>query len=89
MRAELVQHHAGWFSGLDPWLSTYGLPCVPPLMPVPWTAHPAHLGAAEVFSATRGLDRRAVHAHATGLADALRARLGMPPAGSAIVAGTP
>ena len=40
----------------------------------------------EVFSATRALDRRAVHAHATGLADALRARLGMPPAGSAIVA---
>ena len=40
----------------------------------------------EVFNTTRGLDRRAVHAHATGLADALRARLGMPPAGSAIVA---
>ena len=36
-----------------------------------------HLGAAEVFNAIRGRDRWAVHAHATGLADALRARLGM------------
>lgn len=89
MRAELVPHHAGWFSGVNPWLSTYGLPWRPApdaraldSSPTWW----AHLGAAEVFSATRGLDRRAVHAHATGLADALRARLGMPPAGSAIVA---
>ena len=89
IRAELVPHHAGWFSGLDPWSSIYGLPWRPAPDARALDSSPAwwaHLGAAEVFSATRGLDRRAVHAHATGLADALCARLGMPPAGSAIVA---
>jgi selenocysteine lyase/cysteine desulfurase len=29
IRAELVPHHAGWFSGLDPWLSIYSLPWRP------------------------------------------------------------
>ena len=88
-RAELVPHHAGWFSGGDPWASTYGLPWRPgpgaralDSSPAWW----AHLGAADAFRATAGLDRQAVHAHVTALADALRARIGMPPARSAIVA---
>ena|SRR5918998_3145943 len=73
----------------DPWLSTYGLPWRPAPDARALDSSPAwwaHVGAAEVFSVTHGLDRRAVHAHATDLADALRARLGLPPAGSAIVA---
>jgi selenocysteine lyase/cysteine desulfurase len=33
-----------------------------------------------------GVDRQAVHAHCVGLADAFCAGMGLPPAGSAIVA---
>ena len=89
LRARLVPHHAGWFSGDDPWASTYGLPYRPARDARALDASPAwwaHLGAAEAFEATRSLDPCAVHAQVTGLADTLRARLGMPPAGSAIVA---
>jgi selenocysteine lyase/cysteine desulfurase len=88
-RAEVVPHHACWFSGNDPWASIYGLPWRPAAdaraldeSPAWW----AHLGSAEAFRATAGLNKAAIHAHVTGLADALRASLDMPPAHSAIVA---
>ncbi len=45
----------------------------------------SHVGAAVALPWLAGLDRAAVHAHCAGLADALRAGLGMEPAGSAIV----
>jgi selenocysteine lyase/cysteine desulfurase len=46
----------------------------------------AHLGSAEAFRATAGLNKAAIYAYVTALADTLRASLDMPPAHSAIVA---
>jgi selenocysteine lyase/cysteine desulfurase len=84
-----VPHLAGWWAGEDPWASIYGLPLrlaagarsldVSPV----WLAQ---VGAAVAVPWLAGLDRAAVHAHCAGLGDALRAGLGLPPAGSAIVA---
>ncbi len=84
-----VPHSAGWWAGEDPWDSVYGLPLrlagdargldVSPV----WLAH---VGAAVAVPWLAGLDRAAVHAHCTGLADAVRDGLGMGPGGSAIVA---
>jgi selenocysteine lyase/cysteine desulfurase len=84
-----VPQLAGWWAGEDPWDSVYGLPLrlagdarsldVSPV----WLAQ---AGAAVAVPWLTGLDRAAVHAHCVGLADAFRAGLGLPPAGSAIVA---
>jgi selenocysteine lyase/cysteine desulfurase len=83
-----VPRLAGWWAGEDPWDSVYGLPVrlaggarALDLSPV-WLAQ---VGAAVAVPWLAGLDRAAVHAHCVGLADAFRAGLGMPPAGSAIV----
>lgn len=46
----------------------------------------AHAGSAVTVPWLAGLDPVAVRDHCTALADGLRERLGMPPAGSAIVA---
>ncbi|MCP2094052.1 MULTISPECIES: aminotransferase class V-fold PLP-dependent enzyme [Actinosynnema] len=79
---------ANWYAGDDPWTTVYDLPLRLAadarrldLSPV-WHAH---VGAAAALPWFASLDRAAVHAHTTGLADALRAGLGLPPAGSAIV----
>jgi selenocysteine lyase/cysteine desulfurase len=87
-RAELVPLHAGWYAGDAPWASIYGLPLrlaadgrrfdVSP----GWLAWEATAPALELLAAA-GVDR--VGAHGTGLADALRAALGLAPTGSAIV----
>ena len=86
---ELVPLHAGWYAEEDPWTSVYGLP--PRLAkdarrfdssPV-WLAH---ISAAVALPWFAGLDLAAVRAHCVGLADTVRAGLGMPPGGSAIVA---
>ncbi len=45
----------------------------------------SQVGAAVAVPWLAGLDRAAVRAHCAGLADALRAEVGMPPTGSAIV----
>lgn len=86
---EPVPRHAGWYAGTDPWTSVYGLPLrLAPDARVLDTS-PAwycHVGAAVALPWLAGLNRAAVQAHCTGLADALRAGLGMEPAGSAIVA---
>ncbi|MGI5129072.1 aminotransferase class V-fold PLP-dependent enzyme [Pseudonocardia sp. CA-107938] len=88
VRERVVPHQAGWFAGDDPWDTVYGLPLrLAPdaraldISPV-WFAH---VGAAVALPWLATLDRAAVHAHCVGLADALRAELGLPPAGSAIV----
>jgi selenocysteine lyase/cysteine desulfurase len=85
---DLVPHSAGWWAGQDPWASVYGLPMrlargarALDVSPV-WLSQ---VGAAVAVPWLAGLDRAAVHAHCVGLADAFRAGLGMPPAGSAIV----
>jgi selenocysteine lyase/cysteine desulfurase len=88
-RAEVIPHHACWISGKDPWASIYGLPWSPAVDARALDGSPAwwaHLGAAEAFRATAGLNKAAVHAHVTALADTLRAALDMAPAHSAIVA---
>jgi selenocysteine lyase/cysteine desulfurase len=88
-RAEVVPHYACWISGDDPWNSIYGLPWRPAADARALDGSPAwwaHLGAAQAFRATAGLNKAAVHAHVTALGGALRGCLDMPPADSAIVA---
>jgi selenocysteine lyase/cysteine desulfurase len=79
---------AGWYAGDDPWKSCYG-----PGMPLAtdarqydvspaWPVWPGTAAALDVF---RRLDIDAVHAHASGLGDALCARLGIEAKGQAIV----
>lgn len=86
---DLVPHQAGWYAGADPWTSVYGLPLRLAGEARAFDTSPAwycHVGAAVALPWLASLDRAAVHAHCTGLADGLRAGLGMEPAGSAIVA---
>lgn len=84
----LVPHNAGWYAGADPWASIYGLPLRLAADARALDTSPAwlsHVGAAVALPWLAGLDRAAVHAHCTGLADTFRAGLGLEPAGSAIV----
>jgi selenocysteine lyase/cysteine desulfurase len=86
---DLAALHAGWYAGENPWTSVYGLP-----LRLAGTARGldsspvwlAHIGAAVALPWLAGLDLAAVRAHCAGLADSVRVGLGMPPAGSAIVA---
>ena len=86
---DLVALHAGWYAGENPWTSVYGLP-----LRLAGTARGldsspvwlSHLGAGTALPWLAGLDTAAVRAHCAGLADTVRTGLGMPPAGSAIVA---
>lgn len=91
VRPELptVPHAAGWYAGADRWSDVYGLPLDLADDARALDTSPAwycHVGAAVALPWLAGLDRAAVHAHCVGLADAFRAGLGLPPAGSAIVA---
>jgi selenocysteine lyase/cysteine desulfurase len=80
--------YAGWYAGDDPWTSIYG----PPLRLAPdarrldvspaWLAWAGTVPALD-FLAEVGI--AAIHRHDLTLANALRARLGMPPGDSAIV----
>ncbi|MFF1528697.1 aminotransferase class V-fold PLP-dependent enzyme [Cellulomonas sp. NPDC058312] len=79
---------AGWYAGADPWSSCYG-----PAMTLADDARrfdvspawQAWLGAAESVTAFAEVDPAVVQAHAAGLADGLRAGLGLAATGSAIV----
>jgi selenocysteine lyase/cysteine desulfurase len=80
--------HAGWYAGADPWTSIYGSPLrlakdarrldISPA----WLAWAGTVPALELLSEV-GI--AAIHRHDLGLANALRARLGLPPGDSAIV----
>ena len=80
--------YAGWYAGDDPWTSIYG----PPLrlatdarrldISPAWLAWVGTLPALELLGEV-GID--AIHRHDLALANALRARLGLPPSDSAIV----
>jgi len=80
--------YAGWYAGDDPWTSIYG----PPLrlakdarrldISPAWLAWAGTVPALD-FLAEVGVP--AIHRHDVGLANALRARLGLPPGDSAIV----
>jgi selenocysteine lyase/cysteine desulfurase len=79
---------AGWYAGEDVWGSCYG-----PSMRLAADARrydvspawQAWIGAAETVEAFAAVDPVAVQAYAAGLADRLRAGLGLPATGSAIV----
>jgi selenocysteine lyase/cysteine desulfurase len=86
---DLVPLHAGWYAGDDPWTSVYGLPLRLAGAARGLDSSPvwlAHTGAAVTLPWLAGLDLHAVRAHCAGLADTVRAGLGLPPAGSAITA---
>lgn len=87
--ASLRPLHAGWYAGADVWASVYG----PDMTLAPdarrFDVSPAWLcwvGLAPALELLAGVDPQEVRAHDAGLADALRARLGLEPTGSAIVA---
>lgn len=85
----VLPHHACWYAGGDVWGSIYGLPLRLADSARRFDASPAwfsHVGAGAVLPWLAGLDRGAVHEHCVGLADAVRAGLGLPATGSAIVA---
>jgi selenocysteine lyase/cysteine desulfurase len=80
---------AGWYAGEEPWDALYGMPLRLAggarrfdLSPV-WLAQ---IGAATALPYLASLDRGAVRDHCVGLANQLRAGLGLPAGGSAIVA---
>ena len=89
--ATLRPLYAGWYAGDDPWTSIYG----PPLrlakdarrldISPAWLAWAGTLPALELLGEV-GID--AIHRHDLALANALRARLGLPPSDSAIVTVT-
>jgi selenocysteine lyase/cysteine desulfurase len=84
-----VPLHAGWYAGDDPWTSVYGLPLRLARTARGLDSSPvwlSHTGAAVALPWLAGLDTAAVQAHCVGLADTVRAHLGMEPGGSAIVA---
>lgn len=79
---------ANWYAAPDPWQGIYGLPLRLAdearrldLSPV-WFSQ---LGSAVALSWLAGLDLVKVREHCVGLADAVLAGLGLPPAGSAII----
>lgn len=83
----LVPQSANWYAAPDPWDGVYGLPLRLAddargldLSPVWFT----QVGAAAALEWLAGLDLGAVRDHCVGLVDSLRARLDLPPGGSAI-----
>ena len=81
--------HAGWYAGenpLDQRLRAAAAPGRHGARARFVTVWLSHIGAAAALPWLAGLDLAAVRAHCAGLADSVRVGLGMPPAGSAIVA---
>jgi selenocysteine lyase/cysteine desulfurase len=81
--------YAGWYAGQDPWTSVYGLPLRLAEEARRLDSSPvwlSHIGASAALPWLARLDLAAVRAHCVGLADTVRAGLGLPPAGSAIAA---
>ena len=86
---ELIPHGTGWYGGEEPWASIYGGPLrlaadarrfdTSPA----WQSWVSAVPSLDLLTEV-GPDR--LHGHCVGLADRFLAGLGMPPAGSAIVA---
>lgn len=73
--------HAGWYAGADPWASCYGADAELSTSARRFDVSPAwqaFVGAEPALRAFADADRDALFAHATGLAAAFRARLGLP-----------
>lgn len=90
VRDALNPVHAGWFAGEDPWSSCYGPLAAPAVsarrfdVSPAWPVWPGTAAALEFFAS---LDPLAVHAYATGLADALSEALGLTDGVGAPVTG--
>ncbi|GAA4157274.1 aminotransferase class V-fold PLP-dependent enzyme [Gryllotalpicola daejeonensis] len=85
---ELRPVQAGWYAGADIFSSCYGPDIVLADDARRFDVSPAWqawVGAAASLELFAGLDLEAVRAHDVGLADELRAALGLPATGSAIV----
>jgi selenocysteine lyase/cysteine desulfurase len=90
-RDELIPHSAGWYAGEDVPSSYYGAPLRLAHSARRFDLSPAWLnwvGAAPALALLEEVGVAAINAHDVGLADRLRAGLGMPPGGSAIVSVT-
>jgi selenocysteine lyase/cysteine desulfurase len=88
IQRELRPVQAGWYAGADAWGSCYGSQIALAGDARRFDVSPAWqawVGAAAALELFAGLDLAAVHAHDVGLADELRATLGLPATGSAIV----
>jgi len=85
----IVPLNAGWYAGEDVWASTYGPAMTLAASSRRFDTSPAWLswvGAAAALEHLETIDPAAAWARATGLADALLARLGLAPRGQAIIA---
>jgi selenocysteine lyase/cysteine desulfurase len=85
---ELVPHAANPVAGEDLWSTLYGLPLRLAASAWRFDSSPAWfsvLGAGLSLPSIVSLDRAAVEAHCVGLANRLRAELGLAPSDSAIV----
>ncbi|MFG1923583.1 aminotransferase class V-fold PLP-dependent enzyme [Cryptosporangium sp. NPDC048952] len=84
----LTPHAANWYAGADIWASIYGLPLRLASDARRFDTSPAWfswVGTATSLGLLADLDMHEVHAHDVGLANSLRAGLGLPPGDSAIV----
>lgn len=85
---EIVPYTAGWYSGADPWTSTYGPDLYLADDATRFDVSPAwHAweGAEAALGFAASLDAEEVYRHDLGLANAFRERLGLAASDSAIV----
>ncbi|WP_448810397.1 aminotransferase class V-fold PLP-dependent enzyme [Agromyces bauzanensis] len=85
---EIVPYTAGWYSGADPWASTYGPGLHLADDATRFDVSPAWhtwVGAEAALGFAASLDAEAVHRYDLGLANAFRERLGLEASDSAIV----
>ena len=86
--SRLVPHAAGWYAGADRWDSIYGAPLRLADDARRFDISPAWhswVGQAESLDLLTSIDPMALHAHCVGLANRLRAGIGLPEGDSAIV----
>jgi selenocysteine lyase/cysteine desulfurase len=79
--ATLAPRQAGWYAGSDPWASCYGTDAALAASVRRFDVSPAwqaFVGAEPALAMFADADPQALHAEATGLAAALRDRLGLP-----------
>jgi len=80
--------YAGWYAGDNPWTSIYGPPLRLAADARRLDISPAWLswvGTVPALDLLAEVGVETIHRHDVGLANALRARLGMPPGDSAIL----
>ncbi|MGX5681929.1 aminotransferase class V-fold PLP-dependent enzyme [Schumannella luteola] len=85
----VTAHAANWYSSETPWSNTYSLPSLQAPDARRLDSSPAWftlLGAATAMPWLASLDATAVQEHCIGLANRVRAELGLPPGDSAILA---